>query len=165
MQVVGRFEKISVEQYEMDTGLQGDVLKNEYDEIKIPTRATVGSCGYDFFASQDMEIQPGETIIVRTGIRCFIENGWWLMVCPRGGLGLKFRLQLDNTIGVIDADYYGAKNEGHILIKLTNDGHEGKTCHIKKGAGLAQGIFVPFGIVDGDNVSAERVGGFGSTTK
>ena len=87
------------------------------------------------------------------------------MIFPRSGLGFKYRLQLDNTIGVIDADYYGAKNEGHIMIKITNDTKENRTLTVPKGTGFAQGIFMPFGITMDDNTSEIREGGMGSTTK
>ena len=56
-----------------------------------------------------------------------------LMLYPRSGLGFKFRLQLNNTVGVIDSDYFGAKNEGHIILKLTNDSNEGRTLTVQPG--------------------------------
>ena len=74
-------------------------------------------------------------------------------------------MQLNNTVGVIDADYYGSSNEGHIYVKLTNDSNEGKHVSIKEGEGIVQGIFLPFGITEDDNATAIRDGGFGSTTK
>ena len=87
------------------------------------------------------------------------------MCFPRSGLGFKFRLQLNNTVGIIDSDYYYSDNEGHIFIKLTNDSNEGKTMQLAKGNGFAQGIFLPFGITEDDGVTEVRNGGFGSTTK
>ena len=68
------------------------------------------------------------------------------MIFPRSGLGFKYRLQLNNTVGIIDEDYFYSDNEGHIFIKLTNDSNEGKMLQIKAGEAFAQGIFVPFGI-------------------
>ncbi len=47
-----------------------------------------------------------------TGIRVRMQNGWVLQCFPRSGLGFKFRLQLNNTVGIIDSDYYGSDNEG-----------------------------------------------------
>ena len=88
-----------------------------------------------------------------------------LILVPRSSLGFKYRLQLDNTVGVIDSDYYSAENEGHIFIKLTNDGHSGKTLKIGKGEGFAQGIFLEYGITVDDEADAERKGGFGSTNR
>ena len=87
-----------------------------------------------------------------------------LKIYPRSGLGFKFRLQLNNTVGIIDSDYYYSDNEGHIFMKITNDSNEGKTVSIKQGDGFAQGIFVEYGITVDDEVTEIRNGGFGSTT-
>ena len=84
---------------------------------------------------------------------------------PRSGLGFKFRLQLNNTVGIIDSDYYDSDNEGHIFAKLTNDSNEGKTVEVRAGDGFMQGIFVEYGITLDDDVTEVRNGGFGSTTK
>ena len=106
-----------------------------------------------------------ETILIPTGIRVMIEDGWVLSLYPRSGLGFRHRLQLDNTVGIIDSDYFEAKNEGHILIKMTSDDHKGKTLSVAAGDGFAQGIFLPFGITVDDEADGERTGGFGSTTE
>ena len=87
------------------------------------------------------------------------------MIYPRSGLGFKFRLQLNNTVGVIDSDYFYSDNEGHIYIKMTNDSNEGKVVDVKAGQGIAQGIFMIYGITEDDDVETIRNGGFGSTTK
>jgi len=133
--------------------------------INLPKRATKGSAGYDYFAPVDIVLKPGETTKIPTGIRCRMNDGWVLMNYPRSGLGFKFRLQLNNTVGIIDSDYYGAKNEGHIMSRITNDSNEGKTVEIKSGTGFMQGIFMEFGICEDDESDAVRDGGFGSTTK
>ena len=131
--------------------------------IKIPVRATEGSAGYDICTPYAISLKPGETLLIQTGLRCRIENGWVLFILPKSGLGFKYRVQLDNTVGVIDSDYYNADNEGHIMVKITNDGREGKTMEIEAGKAFAQGVFLPFGITEDDDVSASRHGGFGST--
>ena len=77
----------------------------------------------------------------------------------------KYRLQMNNTVGIIDSDYYGADNEGHIFCKLTNDSRQDRTVLIRKGDGMVQGIFVPFGITEDDDAAGIRTGGFGSTTE
>ena len=133
--------------------------------LKLPERATVGSAGYDFYSPFDFTLKAGETIKLPTFIRCKIDDGWVLMMCPRSGLGFKFRLQLDNTIGIIDSDYYYSDNEGHIMIKLTNDSKEGKALEVKAGDAIAQGLFIPYGITMTDTVTAIRNGGFGSTSE
>lgn len=129
----------------------------------MPVRATVGSAGYDFYSPLDFVLTPGQTIKIPTGIRARIEDGWVLMIFPRSGLGFKYRIQLDNTVGVIDSDYYGSDNEGHIFIKITNDSNEGRTLSLKKGDGFAQGVFLPYGVTSDDETAAVRNGGFGST--
>ena len=129
----------------------------------MPVRATVGSAGYDFYSPLDFVLTPGQTIKIPTGIRARIEDGWVLMIFPRSGLGFKFRIQLNNTVGIIDSDYYGSDNEGHIFIKITNDANEGKTLSLKKGDGFAQGVFLPYGVTSDDEAAALRNGGFGST--
>ena len=88
-----------------------------------------------------------------------------LKIYPRSGLGFKFRLQLNNTVGIIDSDYFYSDNEGHIFIKITNDSNEGKTVQVKAGTGFAQGIFLEYGITVDDDATAVRNGGFGSTTE
>ena len=158
MKKIARFEKVSFEQFKLDTK---EFLENKteaevrelYDSIKLPKRATKASAGYDFFTYLDLEIKAGETYKIPTGIRCKIEEDYVLFIAPRSSLGFKYRLQLDNTIGVIDSDYYHAKNEGHIFIKVTNDSKEDKTLKVLKNEGFAQGIFLPYGItVDDDTI-------------
>ena len=159
---MNKFEKVSFEQYAKSIG--GDVdLHSEYDNIKLPKRATVGSAGYDFFAPFSFELEVGETIKIPTGIRVFLDNNKFLAIYPRSGLGFKYRLQLDNSVGIVDSDYSGSDNEGHIFIKITNDGKEGKTIHINKGEAFAQGIITQYFLTDDDNTNGVRNGGFGST--
>ena len=169
MKRIAQFEKVSFEQFlgawQDDFSGSEEEIKEIYDNIKLPRRATSGSAGYDIFAPIDFTIEPGKTVKIPTGIRCKIENGWVLKLYPRSGLGFKFRLQLNNTVGIIDSDYYYSDNEGHIFIKVTNDSNEGKTVELKQGNGFAQGIFVEYGITFDDDVTDIRNGGFGSTTK
>ena len=110
-------------------------------------------------------LKPGETIKVPTGIRAEMEWDWVLKIYPRSGLGFKYRLQLNNTVGIIDSDYFYSDNEGHIFVKITNDTNEGRTVEIPGGTGFAQGIFIEYGITVDDEVTEARNGGFGSTTK
>lgn len=151
-------------------GEQNDILAcnaiyNMYNDIKLPRRATKGSAGYDFYAPVDITLKPGETMKIPTGIRVKMEPEWVLQVFPRSGLGFKYRLQLDNTVGVIDSDYYYSDNEGHIFCKITNDSKENKSIEVKAGTGICQGIFVEYGVTVDDDADGIRNGGFGSTTK
>lgn len=168
MKKIAKFEKVSAAQFAQawrerfgsDDGAQA-VL----EEIPLPRRATAGSAGYDFFLPFDLTLRPGETAKIPTGIRAKIADGWVLMIYPRSGLGFQYRLQLNNTVGVIDSDYYHSANEGHIFIKITNDSNEGKTLSLQTGDGFAQGIFTEFGIVEDDQTESIRDGGFGSTSR
>lgn len=162
MKKIAKFEKVSQKQFL--EGCERPDAGEIYGNIRLPHRATAGSAGYDFYAPYDVKLAPGETAKIPTGIRALIEPGWVLKLYPRSGLGFKYRLQLNNTVGIIDSDYSDSDNEGHIFIKITNDSNEGKTLDIPAGTGFAQGIFVEYGITVDDDADGVRNGGFGSTT-
>lgn len=167
MKRVAKFEKVSFNQFEKDwedTFKNTSEIEEIYNNIKLPVRATKGSAGYDFFVPMDVRLMPNETIKIPTGIRCNMEEGWVLKCYPRSGLGFKYRLQLNNTVGIIDSDYYYSDNQGHIQAKITNDTNEDKELQISCGEGFMQGIFVEYGITLDDDCNKERNGGFGSTT-
>jgi dUTP pyrophosphatase len=86
-----------------------------------------------------------------------------LMIVPRSGMGFKYRIQLDNTVGIIDSDYYGANNEGHIMAKITCDSKTPCRKKVAVGDAFAQGIFMYYLVTDDDEALARRVGGLGST--
>lgn len=169
MNRVGEFEKVSFEQFEKAVNSIGipteGFVQACYDAIVIPQRATSGSMGFDFKSPFDFELSAGQTIKIPTGIRVRIDDGWGLAVFPRSSLGFKYRIQLDNTVGIIDSDYYYSNNEGHIFIKITNDNKKNKTLSLKAGDGFAQGIFLQYGITYSDNAQGVRNGGIGSTGK
>lgn len=170
MQTIAKFLKISKEQFINDfkntlDNYDESQIENIYKSIKLPKRATIGSAGYDFYIPINFTLKPQETINIPTGIRVKINEGWFLAIFPRSGLGFKYRLQLNNTVGIIDSDYFNSDNEGHIFIKITNDSNENKTVELNVGQGFAQGIFMPFGLVEDDDTTDQRNGGFGSTTK
>lgn len=166
---IAKFFKVSKERFVADFA---DAFPEEakraeevYEALRLPVRATTGSAGYDFFMPVTVELAPGETVKIPTGIRAEMAENYVLLLFPRSGLGFKYRLQLNNTVGVIDSDYYYSDNEGHIFAKVTNDSNEGKTVTLTADTGFAQGIFLPFGITTDDDVCEIRNGGFGSTTK
>ena len=101
---------------------------------------------------------------IPTGIRVQMDEGWVLQIYPRSGLGFKYRLQMNNTVGIIDSDYFFSDNEGHILVKMLNDGREGKRVELAAGMAFAQGIFMEYGITEDDEAEGIRNGGFGSTS-
>ncbi len=170
MQQIAEFSKVSFNEFEsawkkIYPNTIATNIKEIYEKIKLPTRATKGSAGYDFFIPTDINLASNQTIVIPTGIRVKIEEGWFLGIFPKSGLGFKYRLQLDNTVGIIDSDYYYSDNEGHIFIKLTNDSKHPKLLELKQSSSICQGIFIPFGITYNDNSKAIRNGGFGSTSK
>ena len=169
MKKVARFYKVSEENFveamkaEFPEYTEEDI-KDMYDSLQLPKRATKGSAGYDFFAPFAFSLPAGSTIKIPTGIRVKIEDGWVLQLYPRSGLGFKYRLQLNNTVGIIDSDY-DSDNEGHIFARITNDSNEDKTLEIGAGAGFIQGIFMEYGITEDDEAEGVRNGGFGSTSR
>lgn len=159
--IVARFEKVSKEQFHKDLKDLFDTEENLYDNIKIPSRATKGSAGYDFVSPIDFVLKPNEMIKVPSGIRCKIDEGYVLEIYPRSSIGFKYQTMLANTVGIIDSDYYKALNEGHIIIALMNMGN--KELVIKAGDRFAQGLFKRFYLAEEEEVNKDRIGGFGST--
>jgi dUTP pyrophosphatase len=136
-----------------------------WDSIKLPRRSTKDSAGYDISSTMSFVLEPNQTVKIPTGIKCEMESGWVLKIYPRSGLGFKYRLQLNNGVGIIDGDYINSDNEGHIFLKLTNDSNENKTLEVNMGDKIVQGIFIPYGITIDDDADGMRNGGFGSTGK
>lgn len=170
MRRIAQFFKVSPENYlqavKEDFPQYTDAdIRDIYEAIQLPKRATGGSAGYDFFAPFAFSLPPGATIKIPTGIRVKMEEDWVLKLYPRSGLGFKYRLQLNNTVGIIDSDYYYSDNEGHIFTKITNDSNEGKVLEIPAGSGFMQGIFLEYGITYDDDAKGIRNGGFGSTSE
>ena len=160
MSKIRGFQKISERQFTKD--FKG--LNVKYDDIELPKRSTAKSAGYDCFTPIDIELSPGEEIKVPTGIRTYMLDDEVLFALPRSGHGFKYYLRLANTEAVIDADYYESDNEGHIFIKLRNEGK--KDLLIEKGTGMCQLIFQKYLLIDDDKfIGEKRNGGFGSTDK
>lgn len=162
MKYVAEFEAVSKEQFTKDfMKLFGGTGEKAYDNVALPKRATTGSAGYDFVAPFGFTLDKGDSIVIPTGIRCKIDESWFLQIVPRSGLGFKFHVTLANTVGIIDSDYYNSDNEGHIMVKLIAD----EPFEVKTGDRFAQGIFMEYGIVVNDEATATRNGGFGSSGK
>ena len=147
------FEKISFKQFKND--IKGN--KKLYDNYKLPTRKTTASAGYDFFAIEDFEINPGETKKIPTGIKAKYPNDEVLMIVVRSSMGFKGNVRMCNQVGIIDSDFYNnSDNEGHIWIALQN--HGDKVFKASAGDGIAQGIFIKYYCVDEDKVETKRTG-------
>lgn len=159
---IANFEKVTFGQYVKDLQPRNKVMaKAEFDRIRMPKRATSGSAGYDMFIPFEVLISPGTAMKIPTGISARIDEGWALIVLPKSGLGTKYRVQLSNTIGLIDSDYHNSDNEGHIMVTLYNDGN--KPLRLEAGDKFVQAVFIPYGITTDDTASKKRNGGFGST--
>ena len=137
------------------------------DAIPVPRFATPGSAAMDLCAclDGDVTLKAGARQVLPTGIAIALPSADYVaLICARSGLASKHGITMANGVGVIDSDYFEAKNEGHILIKMTSDDLNGKMLSVQSGDAFAQGIFLPYGITVDDDAEGQREGGFGSTT-
>ena len=164
---MNKFEKVSLKEFKNhfinNPYWTHDEIEEAYKSIKLPCRSTNGSAGYDFYTPVNIVLNPGESIIVPTGIRCFLDEDKVLQIYPRSGLGFKFHMGLANTVGIIDSDYVNSDNEGHIMIKVVNNGS--KELIVEQDKAFAQGIITQYFTVENDGETEKQVrnGGFGST--
>ena len=172
MNPIATFEKVSLAEYTrerlytIDLSKRGmrmeefeAMAKSEWEALELPTRSTQQAAGYDFHIPFDIALSAN-SVVVPTGIRCKMEPGWCLVLMPRSGLGFKYGMALENTLALIDADYYLSPNEGHIMIKTHT---RNKIASLKQGDRFVQGVLLPFGIATNGNTDNERTGGIGST--
>lgn len=132
--------------------------------IPLPDYATQGSAGMDLRACLDetLEIRPGETHLIPTGLSMHIEDSnMAAVILPRSGLGHKHGIVLGNLVGLIDSDY-----QGQLFVSCWNRGRDSFTINV--GDRIAQLVFVPvvqasFQIVDDFAESVRAEGGFGHT--
>lgn len=142
-----------------------EVVKDEFrkneGEIKLPTRASEHSAGYDFYSPVDVTIQPNESVLIFTDIKAhmYYDNALFLFV--RSSMG-KHPVVIANGTGIIDSDYYGnLDNDGNIGFRLFNLGST--PYEIKIGDRIGQGVFVKYGTIKDDTTTVKREGGFGSS--
>ena len=139
----------------------------ENQNINLPVRNTKYSAGYDIECAEDITIEPfngGNPALIKTGIKAYMEDDEYLMLCNRSSNPKKKGLVLANSIGIVDKDYYGnPDNDGAIMFAFYNVKNEPVT--IKKGERIGQAIFMKYLICDNDNADGIRTGGFGSTDK
>lgn len=129
----------------------------------LPVRGSKLSAGYDFCSLERVVINPGEVVLVKTGIKAYMQDDEVLKLYVRSSLGFKSHIRLANSVGIIDADYFdNENNEGHIMCPLHNFGSEPQI--IEAETRIVQGIFEKYLTVSGDNQTATRSGGFGSTS-
>lgn len=138
-----KFEKISFEQFKKD--ISDD--KELYESYNVPKRETKYAAGYDFEALSDITIKPGEIAKIPTGIKSIMNDDEVLLLVDRGSQGFKYNVRMCNQVGVVDKDYYNnPKNEGHIWVRLQNEGD--KDYSVKKGEGIIQGMFMKYLMTD-----------------
>ena len=134
------------------------------NEWPMPSYATSGSAGLDLRACVDETtlIEPGQTILVKTGLAIYIENTQFAgLILPRSGLGHKHGIVLGNLVGLIDSDY-----QGELMVSVWNRSQTAFT--LEPGERLAQYVLVPVVHAEFDQVeefvATERgAGGFGHT--
>lgn len=126
-----------------------------------PKRSTIQSAGYDIYSPVDVEVNPGEKVVIDTGV-AFEDTDhvvgmteWVFKIYPRSSLGFKYGMRFSNSVGIVDMDY---RDTIKLSIEVT------EPMHIKKGDRIAQGIFVSYGVLyDEDKPTEYRNGGIGST--
>jgi dUTP pyrophosphatase len=139
------------------------LIKRLSKTVSMPKYETIGSSGMDLAADIDekIEIKPGETKIIPTGLSVSIPQEFEIQIRPRSGLAAKHQLSVLNTPGTIDADY-----RGEIKVILINLGK--KSFVVEKGSRIAQMVLCP--IIKAKIIETETLddttrgsGGFGST--
>ena len=146
-----------------------EVAKGFEDKnINLPIRKTKSAAGYDIEAAEDCVIEPfkpgDNPTLVKTGLKAYMPEDEYLMLCNRSSNPKKKGLVMANSVGIIDADYYGnPDNDGAFMFAFYNIKNEPVT--IKKGEAIGQGIFMKYLTIDNDSADGIRTGGFGSTDK
>lgn len=154
-----KFEVISINQFNKDF----KDTDTKYDDIIIPKRSTKFSAGYDFYMPYDLTIKKNEVVLIPTGIKVMLNSDEFLGIYIRSSLGFKYNLRMCNQVGIVDSDYYNnTSNEGHIFVKLKNEGDN--DIILKKHDRYVQGIIQKYYIVDNEKeIEDIRVGGIGSS--
>lgn len=149
--------------------LRGFEIAKGYEDkdIHMPVRKTKNSAGYDVEAASDVIIEPYKhgmkPTLIPTGLKAYCQDDEYYILVNRSS-GPKKGFVMANSIGIIDADYYGNEsNDGHFYFQYWNFGD--KALEIKKGDVIGQVIFQKYLTTDDDNATGMRTGGFGSTNK
>mgnify|MGYP004543604547 CR=1 FL=1 len=131
----------------------------------LPERGTKYSAGYDFYCPTEVEIQPHQLKLIKTGIKAYFPDDFVLKLYNRSSNPKKKGVMLANSVGIVDSDYYGnADNDGEIGFMFYN--FTGVPVVFNAGDKLGQGIFEKYyTVTDEKEVTNEREGGFGSTGK
>ena len=134
--------------------------KNNVD-IKLPTRATKNSIGYDFYSPIAVDIEPMHSQMIWTDVKAIFNSDEALLINVRSSMG-KQPVMISNTQGWIESDYANnPDNDGNIGFRLFNLGDTIYT--VRVGDRIGQGMFIKYLTTDDDNATSTRNGGFGST--
>ena len=160
-----RFEKVSFKTFQKAfPNIPTDLVKKIYNNVKLPTRKTQYSAGYDFITPIDFILEPNDSLVIPTGIKAYMQPNEFLGMYIRSSFGIKKNIILKNGVGIIDADYVdNESNEGHIMVAIRNMGNE--ILSVSQGDAISQGIFQMYLTVDDDKTTETRIGGIGSTNK
>lgn len=147
------------------------------ENIKLPCYANVGDAGMDVCSAVDIEINPGETILVPTGLKVAIPMGYEIQVRPRSGISLKTPLRVPNSPGTIDCGYRdeicvivwnsSCKNEG--IFSISEKGNKQGVYKINTGDRIAQFVLQKVPVINWvesasvKDIGEDRGGGFGSS--
>ena len=142
-----------------------EVVKDEYRknnvDIKLPTRATKNSIGYDFYSPIAVDIEPMHSQMIWTDVKAIFNSDEALIINVRSSMG-KQPVMIANTQGWIESDYANnPDNDGNIGFRLFNLGDTIYTVNV--GDRIGQGMFIKYLTTDDDNATSTRNGGFGST--
>ena len=138
-----------------------DEFRKNSGDIKLPTRATEYSAGYDFYSPVNITIPPHEMVMIWSDVKASMYYDNALILIPRSSMG-KHPVMIANSVGLIDADYYSNNdNGGNIGFRLLNLGDA--PYEIKVGDRIGQGIFIKYGTGKNDAIKVKRNSGFGST--
>ena len=128
----------------------------ENNSVKLPTRSTEHSAGYDFHMPKDATIPPHGFLMVDSKVSVKMPNDYCMMLLPRSSNLIKRGIAMPGGVGLIDPDYTGT-----IGIYLEN--RQSFAVNLKKDDRIAQGVFVQYGKLPTDQAKGRREGGFGST--
>jgi len=149
--------------------------------VKLPFYANPYDAGMDVCAAEDAIIEPGQTVIIPTGLKFAIPEGYEIQVRPRSGISLRTPLRLANSPGTIDAGYRDelgiivhnssitSNSKSREYLSLDSKGNQQGTYIVRKGERIAQLVLAEVPrmnliLVDSvKDIGSDRGGGFGST--
>ncbi|GAA1352656.1 hypothetical protein GCM10009636_15130 [Arthrobacter koreensis] len=137
-------------------------LKMLDDGLEAPSYAHPGDAGADLRARVDVELAPGQRVLVPTGVSIALPFGYVALIHPRSGLATRHGLTIVNAPGTVDAGY-----RGEISVTLLNT-DAAETIRLKRGDRIAQMVIQRVEIAEFEPVaelsdSVRGAGGFGST--